>query len=107
VPIQVLGRSIGLTFTERMELSPPERIRFSHAPEGDERAGVEGSYSLADAVVPGGGAGTRLGMVLEVHVDLPFPALARPAVQGSMHAVLTSMGVGFAHQLDRHLRAQA
>src|SRR5689334_11725479 len=40
-PIEVLGKSIGLSFTERMELHPVERIEFTHAPQGDERAGVE------------------------------------------------------------------
>jgi carbon monoxide dehydrogenase subunit G len=108
-PIEVLGRSIGLSFTEHMELTPQERIRYSHAPDGDERAGVEGTYTLADARAAGQdrgeGDGTRLGMVLEVHVDLPFPSLARPAVQASMHAVLATMGTGFAHQLERHLRS--
>ncbi len=104
-PIELLGRSVGLSFTERMEFTPQERIRYSHVPEGDERAGVEGTYTLADARSSDGRSGTRLGIVLEVHVDLPFPSLAEPAVQASMHAVLASMGAGFAHQLERHLRA--
>lgn len=103
-PIELLGHSIGVSFTERMEFTPKERIRYTHVPGDDERAGVDGTYTLADAR-SGGQDGTRLGIVLEVHVDLPFPALARPAVQASMHAVLASMGAGFAHQLERHLRS--
>ena len=101
-PIEVLGKSIGLSFTERMEFTPQERIHYTHVPTPghDERAGVEGTYTLADV-----GQGTRLGIDLEVHVDLPFPGLARPAVQASMHAVLATMGAGFAHHLDRHLRS--
>ena len=102
-PIELLGRSVGLSLTERMEFTPQERIRYTHVP-GAERAGVDGTYTLADARA-GGQDGTRLGIVVEVHVDLPFPSLARPAVQASMHAVLASMGAGFAHQLERHLRS--
>ena len=97
-PIEVLGKSIGLTFTERMEFSPKERIVYTHAPQGHERAGVEGTYALADS-----GDGTRLSIELGVDVDLPFPRLAKPAVQASMQAVIAAMGVGFAHNLERQL----
>ncbi|WP_195908079.1 SRPBCC family protein [Nostocoides sp. HKS02] len=100
-PIELLGRSVGLSFTERMEFTPQERIVYTHAPTGDERAGVEGTYLLADA-----GAGTRLTIDLGVEVDLPFPRLARPAVQASMHGVIAAMGAGFAHNLDRQLKAR-
>ena len=31
-PIEVLGKSIGLSFTERMDFSPKERIVYTHAP---------------------------------------------------------------------------
>ena len=98
VPIEVLGKSIGLTFTERMEFTPKERIVYTHAPKGDERAGVEGTYDLADS-----GAGTRLTIELGVDVDLPFPRLAKPAVQASMQAVIAAMGIGFARNLEREL----
>jgi carbon monoxide dehydrogenase subunit G len=97
-PIEVLGKSIGLSFTERMEFTHQERIVYTHAPKGDERAGVEGTYDLADS-----GAGTRLSIELGVHVDLPFPKLAKPAVQASMQAVIAAMGVGFARNLEREL----
>lgn len=100
-PIEVLGKSIGLAFTERMDLQPTERIEFTHTPKGEERAGVEGSYTLTEK-----GAGTHLAIDLGVHVDLPFPRLAKPAVQTTMHGVIAAMGAGFAHNLDRHLRSQ-
>lgn len=97
-PIEVLGKSVGLSFTERMEFTPKERIVYTHAPDGDERAGVEGTYELADS-----GTGTRLTIALGVDVDLPFPRLAKPAVQASMQAVIAAMGVGFARNLEREL----
>jgi hypothetical protein len=99
-PVEVLGHSIGLHFTERMDFTPPRRIDYVHAPVGDERAGVEGTYSLSES-----GPGTKLSIALAVDVDLPFPRLARPAVQASMQAVIAGMGAGFAHNLDRHLKA--
>lgn len=97
-PIEVLGKSIGLSFTERMEFTPKERIVYTHTPSGQERAGVKGTYDLSDS-----GAGTRLAIELGVEVDLPFPRLAKPAVQASMQAVIAAMGVGFARNLERQL----
>ena len=99
-PIEVMGHSIGLSFTERMEFTPRERIQFTHEPSATERAGVGGTYALDD-----NGRGTRLTIDLSVHVELPFPRLARPAVHASMQAVLAAMGAGFAHNLDKHLRS--
>ena len=100
-PIEVLGKSIGLSFTERMDLRPTERIEFTHTPKGEERAGVEGTYTLSER-----GEGTQLAIDLGVHVDLPFPRIAKPAVQTTMQGVIAAMGAGFAHNLDRHLRSQ-
>lgn len=99
-PIEVLGRSIGLSFTEQMTFTPEERIVYTHVASPGERAGVEGVYDLADDA-----KGTRLAIDLGVTVDLPFPGLARPAVQATMQAVLAAMGAGFARNLDKHLRA--
>ncbi|NYG06395.1 carbon monoxide dehydrogenase subunit G [Phycicoccus badiiscoriae] len=99
-PIEVLGKSIGVAFTERMDFTPRERITYTHAPRGQERAGVEGVYVLADR-----GDGTRLSIELRVDVDLPFPRLAKPAVQASMQAVIAAMGAGFARNLERRLKA--
>ncbi|MEO5983513.1 MAG: hypothetical protein ABIQ13_14490 [Pedococcus sp.] len=100
-PIEVLGRSVGLSFTEQMDLQPTERIEFTHTPKGEERAGVEGTYLLT-----GDGDDTHLAIDLGVHVDLPFPRIAKPAVQTSMQAVIAAMGAGFARNLDRHLKSQ-
>lgn len=100
-PIEVLGTRIGLSFTERMDLQPTERIEFTHAPKGEERAGVEGTYTLSDK-----DDGTRLVIDLGVHVDLPFPKIAKPGVQAAMHGVIAAMGAGFAHNLDRQLRSR-
>ena len=97
----MLGKSIGLSFTERMEFTPTERIVYTHAPQGDERAGVEGVYVLTDS-----GDATRLSIELGVHVDLPFPKLAKPAVRASMQAVIAAMGVGFARNLERQLKSR-
>ena len=92
-PIEVLGRSVGLSFTERMEFTPQERIVYTHTPTGDERAGVEGTYLLADA-----GSGTRLSIDLGVDVDLPFPQAGAAGGAG-----LDARG----HRRDgRRLRAQ-
>ena len=63
--------------------------------------GVEGTYALTDS-----GDGTRLAIELGVDVDLPFPRLAKPAVQASMQAVIAAMGVGFARNLERQLSAR-
>lgn len=104
VRIPVLGQSFELAFTERMGYDPMSRITFSHDPEGRERAGTDGRYDLADADDE---ASTHLRIELRVTVDLPFPGLTRPAVQGTMHAVLAAMGSGFAHAIDKELRARA
>jgi carbon monoxide dehydrogenase subunit G len=108
-PIEVLGHSVGLSFTERMEFTPQERIVYTHTPTGDERAGVEGTYLLEDTGSgtrsAAGTHGTRLTIELGVAVDPPSPRLARPAVQASMHGVIAAMGAGFAHNLDRQLKA--
>ncbi|KQZ89274.1 hypothetical protein ASD62_08100 [Phycicoccus sp. Root563] len=100
-PIEVLGKNIGLAFTERMDLQPTERIEFTHTPRGEERAGVEGTYTLTEK-----GEGTLLAIDLGVHVDLPFPRIAKPAVQATMQGVIAAMGAGFAHNLDRHLKSR-
>jgi hypothetical protein len=53
--------------------------------------------------VEAGGA-TDLSIELAITVDLPFPRLARPAVQAAMRAVVATMGVRFSHNLVRHLK---
>lgn len=97
--IPVLGKSFALSFTERMAFTPQTFIDFRHEPPMPERAGTDGTYRLAEQA-----SGTRLAIDLTVHVDLPFPRLARGAVQTSMQGVLAAMGAGFARGLDQHLR---
>lgn len=101
--IPVLGRSVELAFTEQMTYDEPSRITFRHAPEGQERAGTDGHYDLVEA---DGGAATTLRIDLTVAVDLPFPRLARPAVQVAMHGVLGAMGAGFGRAIEKELTAR-
>ena len=106
VRIPVLGQSFELGFTEAMTYDPKSTIIFSHAPpqQGKELAGTDGRYDLSDA--DGEGA-TRLRIALTVSVDLPFPRLARPAIQATMHGVLAAMGSGFARSIEKELRTRA
>lgn len=101
--VHVLGRSFELAFTEEMSYDEPGRITFRHAPEGHERAGTDGRYDLGQAE---GGAATDLRIDLTVTVDLPFPGLARPAVQAAMHGVLSAMGGGFGRSIEKELTAR-
>lgn len=100
--IPVLGTSLVPAFTERMELTPRERITFTHEPPpgSHERAGADGSYDLADHP-----DGTALAIELAVHVDLPLSRLAAPAVTTAMKGVMATMGARFAHNLVRHVGA--
>jgi carbon monoxide dehydrogenase subunit G len=100
VRIPVLGKMTSPSFTEVMTYDEPSQITFVHDPERpDEKAGVEGSYHLKE--VPGG---THLQIALEITVDLPFPRVARPAVQTAMRAVVAAMGARFSTNLVRHLK---
>lgn len=93
-----LGVAVAPCFTVRMDFEPAERIDFSHAPRGRERAGADGIYTLE--TVEGG---THLAVDMTVHVDLPLPAMSRPAVTRVMHATMNRMGERFAQNLCRHL----
>jgi carbon monoxide dehydrogenase subunit G len=97
-----LGISLAPSFTVLMEEQEPERITFTHdPPEGRrERAGVEGTYLLAEHE-----QGTRLAMDLAVRVDLPLNRLAKPAVRTAMDGVLAGMGRGFSRNLLDRLDA--
>jgi carbon monoxide dehydrogenase subunit G len=98
--IPVLGMAVAPSFTEVMGFDEPSSITFQHDPSHrDERAGVDGSYHLSD-----GRSGTDLAIDLAIHVDLPFPRLARPAVQTAMKGVVGMMGQRFSSNLVRHLR---
>lgn len=105
--IPVLGQSFDLGFTEAMTYDPKSTITFTHAPQGkkgDERAGTDGRYDLSES---DGGSSTHLRIELKVSVDLPFPGLAKPAVQATMQGVLAAMGSGFARAIEKELRTRA
>lgn len=104
--IPVLGQSFELGFTEAMTYDPSSTITFAHAPQDgkDERAGTNGRYDLSDADAEGS---TDLRIELTVTVDLPFPKLAKPAVQATMQAVLAAMGSGFGRSIEKELRTRA
>lgn len=97
--IPVLGVAVAPSFTELMAFDEPTSISFQHDPaRGDERAGVTGRYQLADAP-----SGTAVAIDLAISLDLPFPKMARPAVQTAMKGVIGAMGNRFSTNLVRHL----
>ena len=99
VRIPVLGSVVSPSFTEVMTFDEPASIRFAHDPErSDEKAGVEGCYLMQEVAT-----GTEVSIELTISVDLPFPNIARPAVQTAMRAVIATMGYRFSHNLVRHL----
>jgi carbon monoxide dehydrogenase subunit G len=101
--LAVLGVGITPTFTERMRFDEGRRIDYTHEPPPgvSEFTGAEGWYSLADA--PGG---TRLGISLTLHVELPLSRLLTPAVLAVMNATLQRTGDRFTANLLRHLGAE-
>lgn len=101
--IPVLGSSFSFTFRELMHFEAPRRIDFTHdpAPDATENAGVEGWYALEPLA-----GGTRLEASLAIRVDLPFPAVLRPAVTTAMRGVLAVMQQRFSHNLVHHLGAR-
>jgi carbon monoxide dehydrogenase subunit G len=97
--IPVLGVAIAPSFTEVMDFDAPSSITFEHDPaRPDERAGASGRYHLKEAR-----SGTDLTIDLAISVDLPFPSVARPAVQTAMKGVVGAMGSRFSANLVRHL----
>ena len=62
---------------------------------------MEGWYALSDAA-----GGTRLGIRLEVSVELPVSRLASPAVTTAMKGVMATMGRRFAANLLDHVGAR-
>jgi len=101
--IDLLGRSVAPTFTERMVLEEPDRIEFRHDPAGrKEMAGVNGWYELTPVPEDQGG-GTHLATELSVCLDAPLPRVSARAVERVMRSVLDSMGDAFSANLLRHL----
>lgn len=100
--LEVLGRSITPSFTERMVFDEPRRIEFHHAPPNErELAGVDGWYELT-ALDDGA---TRLETDMSICIDLPLPQVSGRAVEKVMGKVLDSMGDGFSANLLAHLGA--
>jgi carbon monoxide dehydrogenase subunit G len=105
--ISALGTRFHPCFTVEMRFRDQERIDFSHDPPPGavEHAGADGVYELedvpADDEFPDGG--TRVSIVLDVHVELPLPRLSRPAVESVMQRTMNRMGDRFAVNLRRHL----
>jgi carbon monoxide dehydrogenase subunit G len=99
--ISALGVSVPPSFTERMTFTPHERIEFRHEPPpgSDERAGVEGLYTIEDLA----DGGVRLCVDLTMWVDLPLPKLSRRAVERIMAESMQRTGDRFAANLYRHL----
>lgn len=98
--IPVMGRSLGISFTEVMAFDEPERIDFTHDDDATgEKTWVEGSYLLTEHP-----EGSEVSIDLTVTADLPFPRLARPGVETAMATVMAGMGRGFGRNLQRHLR---
>lgn len=98
--IRALGASISPAFTERMHFIDGERIDYEHrAPAGVvERSGADGWYVLVDV-----DGGTRLQISLTLHVDLPLPRSAKPAVRRVMQSTMKRTGDRFSANLLRHL----
>lgn len=98
--LDLLGKKLAPSFTERMIFTKPDRIEFHHDPPRKEMAGVDGWYGLSPA---DDGNGTRLCTELSICLDAPLPKMAAPAVQRVMRSVLDSMGDGFSANLLTHL----
>ncbi|CAN5666761.1 hypothetical protein BH10ACT8_BH10ACT8_06390 [soil metagenome] len=94
--IAALGVSIRPSFTERMRFEEGRRIDYSHEPPAGshERAGADGFYVLSDVA-----GGTRLGIKLTLHVELPLPKVASPAVSRVMKATMERTGERFSANL--------
>ncbi|WP_375498676.1 SRPBCC family protein [uncultured Jatrophihabitans sp.] len=98
--ISALGVSIAPAFTERMHFVEGTEIRYTHEPPAGtvERTGAEGWYRLADVE-----GGTNLAITLTLHVELPLPRSAAPAVSRVMTGTMNRTGEKFAANLLRHL----
>ena len=101
--ISALGVSIAPAFTERMhftEGSETSEISYQHEPPPGttERTGADGWYRLSDV-----DGGTKLQISLTLHVDLPLPRSAGPAVRRVMTGTMARTGDKFSANLLRHL----
>ena len=87
----ILGIGLAPRFTEKMTFDAPRRIEYTHQPP---RGRSEP-------------AGTRLEILLTMHVDLPLARAARPAVTRVMRSMMQHTGERFAANLLRHLKVPA
>jgi carbon monoxide dehydrogenase subunit G len=103
VRIAALGVGISPTFTEKMTFIDGQRIEYTHAPPSGakERAGAEGVYELSDI-----DGGTHLEIELTLHVELPLPRAAAPAVQRVMRGTMNRTGEKFSANLLAQLGAE-
>lgn len=97
-----LGVTVQPAFTETMELTPEERIRFTHTPQPGRRenAGAEGEYRLRDV-----DGGTHVWIRIGIHVDLPLPNMLGGPVRAVMRREVDRMGDGFGAALRREVGA--
>lgn len=98
--IAALGVSVIPAFTEKMVFDEGRRIDYSHQPPTGEheRAGADGWYVLEDV-----DGGTKLSIELTLHVELPLPRSAAPAVRRVMEKTMDRTGDKFANNLLDHL----
>jgi carbon monoxide dehydrogenase subunit G len=98
--VAALGVSVAPTFTEQMGFTEGTRIDFRHDPPAkNERAGVNGTYDLADAK----DGATELRIDLTMCVELPLPRAARRAVEKVMASSMARTGERFARNLYERL----
>lgn len=100
----ILGIGLAPRFTEKMTFDAPRRIEYTHQPPRgrSEPAGADGSYDLTEVE-----GGTRLEILLTMHVDLPLARAVRPAVTRVMRSMMQHTGERFAANLLRHLQVPA
>jgi carbon monoxide dehydrogenase subunit G len=100
VKISALGVTISPKFTEHMHFDDKTRIDYEHeAPAGvTERTGADGWYVLEDV-----DGGTKLSISLTLHVELPLPKAAGPAVKKVMNSTMARTGDKFSANLLKHL----
>ena len=96
VSVRALGVEVSPRFTVRMTFDEPNLIAFRHDPPPDtrERAGATGHYELQEI-----DDGTVLDIELSMHVELPLPAVTRPAVERVMASTTQAAGDRFFHNL--------
>lgn len=98
--IHALGVSVAPSFRERMRFDEGRRLTFDHDPPEEhlERGGADGVYELDDVA-----DGTQLRIDITIHVELPLPRTAGPAVRRVMERSMARTGQRFGRNLLDHL----